>query len=51
VRAVIAHTLTQINASNRVLQKVGMKFNAEVDDLEEVKIWRWQTSRDEYHPA
>jgi len=29
VRAVIAHTLAQINASNRVLQKVGMKFIAQ----------------------
>lgn len=49
VRAVIAHTLAEINASNRVLQKVGMKFIAEVDDPEEGKIWRWQMSRDEYH--
>ena len=51
VRAVIALTLAQINASSRVLQKVGMKFIAEVDDPEEGKIWRWQISRDEYHPA
>jgi [ribosomal protein S5]-alanine N-acetyltransferase len=49
VRAVIAHTLAEINASNSVLQKVGMKFIAEVDDPEEGKIWRWQISRDEYH--
>ena len=51
VRAVIAHTLAQRNASNRVLQKVGMKFIAEVNDPEEGKIWRWQIRRDEYHPA
>ena len=51
VRAVIAHTLAQPNASNRVLQKVGMQFEASVDDPEEGKIWRWQISRDEYHPA
>ena len=51
VRAVIAHTLAQRNASNRVLQKVGMQFIVEVDDPEESKIWRWQISRDEYHPA
>jgi len=51
VRAVIAHTLAEVNASNRVLQKVGMQFIAEVDDLEEGKVWRWQISRDEYHPA
>ena len=51
VRAVIAHTLAQRNASNRVLQKVGMKFTAELDDPEEGKIWRWQINRDEHHPA
>jgi RimJ/RimL family protein N-acetyltransferase len=49
VQAVIAHTLAERNASNRVLQKVGMKFIAEVDDPEEGKIWRWQISRDKYH--
>ena len=51
VRGVIAHTLAQTNASNRVLQKVGMKFIAEVDDPEEGEVWRWQISRDEYHSA
>ena len=51
VRAVIAHTLAQRNASNRVLQKVGMQFMAEVEDPDEGKVWRWQISRDEYHPA
>jgi [ribosomal protein S5]-alanine N-acetyltransferase len=48
VRAVRAHTLAQPNASNRVLQKVGMKFIAEVDDPDEGKIWRWQITRDDY---
>ena len=51
VRSVMAHTLAEKNASNSVLQKVGMKFITEVDDPEEGKIWRWQISRDEYHPA
>jgi ribosomal-protein-alanine N-acetyltransferase len=51
VRAVIAHTLAQTNASNRVLQKVGMQFMAEVDDPGEGKVWRWQIKRDEYQPA
>ena len=51
VRAVIAHTLAQSDASNRVLQKVGMQFKASVEDPEEGKVWRWQISRDEYHPA
>jgi ribosomal-protein-alanine N-acetyltransferase len=50
VRAVIAHTLAETNASNSVLQKVGMKLIAEVDDSEEGKIWRWQIRREEYQP-
>jgi ribosomal-protein-alanine N-acetyltransferase len=51
VRAVIAHTLAEVNASNTVLKKAGMKFIAEVDDQEEGKIWRWQINRNEYHPS
>jgi [ribosomal protein S5]-alanine N-acetyltransferase len=51
VQAVIAHTLAEKNASNSVLQKVGMKFITEVDDPDEGKIWRWQIHRDEYHPT
>ena len=49
VKAVIAHTLPEVNASNRVLQKVGMRFIASVDDPEEGQVWRWQIRRDEYH--
>jgi [ribosomal protein S5]-alanine N-acetyltransferase len=48
VRTVSAHTLGEPNASNKVLQKVGMKFVAEIDDPENGKVWRWQISRDEY---
>ena len=48
VRVVMAHTLAEKNASNRVLQKVGMKFVAAIDDFEQGKVWRWQISRDEY---
>jgi [ribosomal protein S5]-alanine N-acetyltransferase len=48
VQAVIAHTLGHTNASNKVLQKVGMKFIAEMDDSEVGKIWLWQINRDEY---
>ena len=51
VQVVMAHTLAEKNASNRVLQKVGMKFIVETDDLEQGKIWRWQISRDEYRPT
>jgi [ribosomal protein S5]-alanine N-acetyltransferase len=39
VKAVTAHTLAQRNASNNVLQKVGMKFVAELDDSGQGKIW------------
>jgi [ribosomal protein S5]-alanine N-acetyltransferase len=51
VQAVTAHTLAEKNASNRVLQKVGMKFIAEVDDSEEGKIWQWQINRNEYYSS
>jgi RimJ/RimL family protein N-acetyltransferase len=48
VKSVVAHTLAEKNASNHVLQKVGMKFITEIDDLDEGKIWRWQINRNEY---
>jgi RimJ/RimL family protein N-acetyltransferase len=47
VKAIMAHTLAEKNASNKVLQKVGMEFVAEIDDFEQGKTWRWQISRDE----
>jgi ribosomal-protein-alanine N-acetyltransferase len=49
IQAVIAHTLAETNASNRVLQKTGMKFLAELADPEEGKIWQYGISRNEYH--
>jgi RimJ/RimL family protein N-acetyltransferase len=48
VHAVIAHTLAEKNASNSVLQKVGLKFVSELDDPEEGKVWRWQITKGEY---
>ena len=51
VRAVIAYTLAHKNASNAVLQKVGMKFLTEIDDAEHGKIWCWQITRDQYRPS
>jgi [ribosomal protein S5]-alanine N-acetyltransferase len=50
VETVMAHTLAEPNASNKVLKKIGMNFISEIDDLENGKIWRWQINRDEYHP-
>ena len=42
VRTVSATTLAETNASNRLLQKLGMAFVEEIDDAENGKIWRWQ---------
>jgi RimJ/RimL family protein N-acetyltransferase len=42
VRALAAHTLPAANASTRVLQKVGLKFIAEIMDPEDGKVWRWE---------
>ncbi len=42
VRRVIAHTLPEMNASTRVLEKVGMAFVGEVMDPEDGRVWRWQ---------
>ena len=49
VRAVVAHTLAETNASNSVLRQVGMTFVGETDNPEVGKTWRWRISRDEYH--
>jgi len=48
VRAVRAHTLAEKNASNRILQKLGMQFVMEIVDPDDGPIWRWQVSRSEY---
>ena len=48
VRAVVAHTLAETNASNAVLRKAGMSLVAEVDDPEVGKAWRWRISREEH---
>src|ERR687894_1947533 len=48
VRAVVAHTLAETNASNAVLRKVGMSFVAkvEVDDTEVGKVWRGEIKKE-----
>ena len=48
VQAVSATTLAEPNASNNVLQKIGMKFMNEIDDPEDGKLWRYQITRSEY---
>jgi [ribosomal protein S5]-alanine N-acetyltransferase len=46
VRAVNAHTLGETNASNRVLQKVGMRFVSDVAHSQLGTIWLWEIDRD-----
>lgn len=45
VRTVIAHTLAQRNASNRVLEKAGFRYEADAQDDGEV-VWRFSLARD-----
>ena len=44
VTAVIAHTLRERNASNRVLEKAGFRFEGEAQEDEEV-VWRFSLTR------
>jgi RimJ/RimL family protein N-acetyltransferase len=45
VKKVIAHTLPELNASGRILGKVGMTNVGEDFDPEDGKIWRWAMAR------
>ena len=38
---VIAHTLTEENASSHILKKLGFAFTGTVDHPEDGKIWEW----------
>lgn len=42
VRTVRAHTLPEVNASARVLEKCGFKRLGEVIDPEDGVVWRWE---------
>jgi RimJ/RimL family protein N-acetyltransferase len=44
VTTVIAHTLPERNASNRVLEKVGFRFDAEAREAGAI-VWRYSLSR------
>jgi len=44
VTAVIAHTLAERNASNRVLEKAGFRLDGEADEDGE-KVWRFSLAR------
>lgn len=45
VNTVLAHTLPEISASTRVLQKCGMEMVGEIIDPDDGKVWRWQFSK------
>lgn len=45
IHAVVAHTLAAPNASNAVLQKLGMVFTAELPNPEVGRVWRWELTR------
>ena len=38
----IAYTLTEENASNHILKKLGFVFGGPIDHAEDGKIWEWQ---------
>jgi RimJ/RimL family protein N-acetyltransferase len=38
---IVAHTLTEENASNHILKKLGFAFTGTVDHPEDGKIWEW----------
>ena len=42
VKGVCAHTLAEMNASCRVLEKSGFTMVQEIEDEDEGKIWRWE---------
>jgi RimJ/RimL family protein N-acetyltransferase len=44
VTAVIAHTLAERNASNRVLEKAGFRFDGEAEEDGEA-VWRFKLAR------
>jgi len=51
IKQVDAHTLPELNASTRVLEKVGMKHAGTVHDPEDGEIWHWTLSRSSYQPG
>ncbi|MBX3413892.1 MAG: GNAT family N-acetyltransferase [Pirellulales bacterium] len=49
VSRVIAHTLAEPNASNRLLQRCGLKLAGEIVDPDDGPIWRWEIDRAAYN--
>ena len=42
VRTICAHTLPEMNASTRVLEKCGFRKTGEMLDSENALVWRWE---------
>lgn len=49
VSRVIAHTLAEPNASNRLLQRCGLQMTGAVVDPDDGPIWRWEIDRAAYN--
>ena len=47
---IIAHTLTEENASNHILKKLGFLFAGTVDHPEDGQIWEWRYES-KFNPA
>lgn len=48
VTAVIAHTLPELNASNRVLEKAGFRYDGEVHESGRL-VWRYSLGSDQWN--
>lgn len=46
IRAFRAHTLPEVNASTRVLEKCGFRHAAEIHDPVDGPVWRWELDLD-----
>ena len=42
---VIAHTLPEVNASTRILQRVGMTCAGEIEHPDDGRVWLWDLTR------
>jgi RimJ/RimL family protein N-acetyltransferase len=46
---IVAHTLTEENASNHILKKLGFVFGGEVNHPEDGNIWEWRYEGDGFN--
>ena len=48
IRMVDAHTLSEVNPSTSVLERVGMKRIGTATDPDEGEVWHWRLMREDY---